>query len=62
MGDGVYDGIVSGATWIAKNYYTAGQTNLYSMRYNSGNHEYCTSDTWMHDIVRIMQRSYEIIQ
>ena len=62
MGNGTYDGIVSGATWIANNYYAAGQTNLYSMRYNDGNHEYCTSDTWMHDIVRIMQRSYEIIQ
>ena len=62
MGNNVYEGIVNGAVWISDNYYDAGQTTLYSMRYNNGVHEYCTSDTWMYNISHIMQTSYNLIQ
>lgn len=56
------EGIINGANWISRNYYNQGQTSLYSMRYNNGNHEYCTSETWMHDIANIMTTSYSIIK
>lgn len=62
MGNGLYEGIVEGAKWIDRNYYDAGQTSLYSMRYNNGHHEYCTSKTWMYKISNIMQDSYKLIQ
>lgn len=61
MGNGVYEGIVKGAVWISDKYYTNGQNTLYSMRYNNGSHEYCTSSTWMHDINNIIQTSYSLI-
>lgn len=59
--DKMEDGIIKGAIWIKENYYENGQTNLYSMRYNNGYHEYCTSDTWVDLIVDIMQTSYSLI-
>lgn len=54
-------GIINGANWISRNYYQNGQTSLYTMRYNDGNHEYCTSNTWMHDINHIIQVSYSLL-
>lgn len=61
QGDSVSEGIMTGATWIAKNYYNKGQTSLYSMRYNNGVHEYCTSTTWPYSIATIIQTSYSLI-
>lgn len=55
-------GIIEGASWIADNFYDNGQTSLYTMRYNGGNHEYCSSEKWMHDIEHIMYTSYSLIQ
>lgn len=55
------DGIIEGAKWIKENYYDRGQTNLYSMRYNNGYHEYCTSNTWVDEITNIIQTSYSLI-
>ena len=54
-------GIIEGAKWIARNYYDQGQTSLYSMRYNNGVHEYCTSTTWIYNISSIMSTSYSLI-
>lgn len=62
MGDDIHNGIIDGAMWIADNYYNAGQNTLYSMRYNYGQHEYCTSTTWMYEIASIIEDSYEILQ
>lgn len=59
--DTMKDGIIKGALWIKENYYENGQTTLYSMRYNNGYHEYCTSDTWTDLIVSIMRTSYSLI-
>lgn len=56
------DGIINGAIWISKNYYNNGQTTLYSMRYNDGKHEYCTSESWAPDISSIMRLSYSLIE
>lgn len=61
MGDSVYVGIVEGAKWIDRNYYEGGQTSLYTMRYNNGTHEYCTSETWMYTINDIIRSSYELV-
>lgn len=61
MGDSIYNGIIEGATWIARNYYEAGQTSLYTMRYNNGYNEYCSSNTWGYDITSIIQTSYSLI-
>ena len=55
------NGIIGGAIWIADNYYDNGQTSLYTMRYNNGSHEYCTSTTWMYNIANIMTTSYSLI-
>lgn len=60
--DGVAAGIIEGAKWIARNYYENGQTSLYSMRYNGGSHEYCTSTTWIYNISNIITESYQVIQ
>ena len=54
-------GIIEGAKWIKENYYNQGQTSLYSMRYNNGYHEYCTSTTWVESITDIIQTSYSLI-
>lgn len=54
-------GIIEGAKWIKENYYNQGQTSLYSMRYNNGYHEYCTSTTWVKSITDIIQTSYSLI-
>lgn len=62
MGDGLAQGIIEGAIWIADNYYNEGQTSLYTMRYNGGYHEYCTSTTWADNIANIMYTSYSVIQ
>lgn len=62
MGNDQYQGIVDGAIWIRENYYDAGQTSLYSMRYNNGINEYCTSDTWVYEILDIIQTSYSLLQ
>lgn len=62
MGESMEDGIINGAKWIREHYYDNGQRNLYSMRYNNGVNEYCTSDTWVNSILRIIQTSYEILQ
>lgn len=58
----LYSGIVNGAIWISNNYYNAGQTSLYTMRYNGGIHEYCTSETWMYNINDIIQTSYLLLE
>lgn len=58
----IEEGIINGAVWIRNNFYNNNQTCLYTMRYNNGSHEYCTSETWMHDIVSIMTTSYSIIK
>lgn len=61
--DGMANGIIQGAKWIADNYYSAGQTSLYTMRYSqSGSHNYCSSTTWGDNIASIMRTSYQIIQ
>ena len=59
--DSMREGIIEGAKWIKENYYNEGQTCLYSMRYNNGYNEYCTSETWSDEIVRIIQTSYSLI-
>lgn len=61
--DGMANGIINGAKWIADNYYSAGQTTLHTMRYSpSGTHNYCSSTTWGGNIAHIMSVSYELIQ
>lgn len=60
--DSMENGLINGATWIANNYYNQGQTSLYTMRYNNGNHEYCTSTTWVDSITNIIQTSYSLIE
>lgn len=55
------NGIIGGAIWIADNYYDNGQTSLYTMRYNNGYHEYCTSTNWMYNISNIISTSYSLI-
>lgn len=61
FGDSINEGIISGAVWIANNYYNKGQTSLYTMRYNNGVHEYCTSETWPDAIANIIRTSYSLI-
>lgn len=61
VGSDTYSGIVLGAKWISDNYYKKGQTSLYSMRYNHGENEYCTSFTWMYEISDIIRTSYSLI-
>lgn len=61
MGTSIEEGIVSGAIWISENYYKNGQTSLYSMRYNNGSHEYCTSDSWVNSITELIITSYNLI-
>ena len=61
MGSSLYDGIVEGAKWIRTNFYDAGQTSLYTMRYNNGSHEYCTSTTWVDEITNIIITSYNLL-
>ena len=53
---GMVDGLVNGAVWIRKNYYDKGQKTIYTMRYNGGKHQYCTSTTWVDTIASIMDR------
>lgn len=61
--NGMANGIIEGAKWIANNFYSVGQTSLYGMRYsNSGSHDYCSSTTWAYNIADIMTTSYSIIQ
>lgn len=61
--DGMSNGIIKGAKWIADNYYSVGQTSLYGMRYSkSGTHNYCSSTTWADNIASIMRTSYKVIQ
>ena len=56
-------GIINGAIWIKENYYDNGQTSLYTMRYSdSGTHDYCTSNTWMNEIAKIIKTSYSLVQ
>ena len=62
ISNNMYDGIISGAVWIASNYYNNNQTSLYSMRYNNGTNEYCTSTTWIYEITDIIKTSYRLIQ
>ena len=53
MGNGMREGIVSGAKWIKKNYYDKGQTTLYLMIY--GPKRYATAgDSWITEIASIM--------
>lgn len=52
--DSFANGVIEGAKWIRKNYYDAGQKTLHQMRYNGGQHEYCTSTTWVQTIASIM--------
>lgn len=59
---GIAEGIIEGAKWIARNYYDHGQSSLYTMRYNGGTHEYCTSTTWIYNISNIISESYKVIQ
>ena len=56
--DGLSTGIIEGAKWIAKNYYNGKwkQTSVNKMRYNNGEHQYCTSTTWAGDIANIMSK------
>lgn len=61
MGSSVYDGIIEGAKWIRTNFYDVGQTSLYTMRYNNGSHEYCTSNTWVDEITNIIITSYNLL-
>lgn len=56
------EGIINGAIWIADNFYNNGQTSLYTMRYNGGTHEYCSSSTWVYDISSIIKTSYSLIR
>ena len=51
---GIEAGLVNGAVWIRQNYYDKGQKTVYTMRYNGGTHEYCTSGTWVNSITNIM--------
>ena len=52
---GMESGLIEGAKWIRENYYNAGQTTVYTMRYNNGKHQYCTSTTWVDTIASIME-------
>lgn len=52
---GMTSGLVEGAKWIRKNYYDKGQKTVYTMRYNGGKHQYCTSTTWVTNIATIME-------
>lgn len=61
MGESLEEGIISGAVWISENYYKQGQNSLYTMRYNNGSHEYCTSDTWVNSIYDIIITSYNLL-
>lgn len=56
---GLASGIISGANWIAKNYYNGKwkQTTLYKMRHNNGVHQYATDPAWHTKIANIMKRS-----
>lgn len=55
------EGIINGSKWIKENYYNNGQTNLFSMRYNNGYNEYCTSTSWIYSISDIIRTSYSLI-
>ena len=59
--DSLREGIIQGAKWIKRNYYSYGQKSVYSMRYNNGDHEYCTSNDWVKSITNIMKTSYSLI-
>ena len=55
MGDGLENGIINGANWIAKNYTNKDQETLYKMIY--GKKQYAsTADKWISDIESIMKR------
>lgn len=61
MGDSFSEGIIAGAEWINKNYYSEGQTSLYSMIY--GQKCYAQAkDTWINSILQIMNRSYDLLE
>lgn len=59
MGDGIDQGIINGAVWVADNYYNQGQTTLHDMIY--GKKLYSTSkEKWINDIVWLWNKSYEL--
>ena len=60
MGSTFGEGIITGAEWIDKNYYSEGQTSLYSMIY--GKKCYAQAkDSWINSIQQIMNRSYDLL-
>lgn len=60
MGDSFSEGIIAGAEWINKYYYSEGQTSLYSMIY--GKKCYAQAkDSWINSIQQIMNRSYDLL-
>ncbi|WJJ57810.1 glucosaminidase [Staphylococcus phage 80A] len=55
-------GIVGGAKWIAKNFYSRGQKTLHKMRHNGGQHEYATAGNWDTMIASIMGSSDKFLK
>lgn len=55
------DGLINGASWIAKNFFSRGQKSLYTMRHNGGQHEYATDPEWDKKIASIMAQCYKFI-
>lgn len=60
MGDSFSEGIITGAEWIRKNYYSEGQTSLYSMIYGPKCYAQA-KDHWINSIQQIMNRSYDLL-
>jgi len=57
MGDGIDEGIISGANWIKHNYYDQGYTTLESM-HNAG---YATDPNWAEQITAIANTAIRVI-
>lgn len=60
MGNTFGEGIITGAEWINKNYYSEGQTSLYSMIYGPKCYAQA-KDSWIKSIQQIMNKSYDLL-
>jgi beta-N-acetylglucosaminidase len=61
MGNSLEAGIVEGAKWINTKYYERGYTSLYDMIYTAPAPYASARDSWINNIVSIMNSSYKII-
>lgn len=57
LGETVNEGIVSGAVWISKNFYSKGGVSLLAMKARG----YATSKNWIPEIEEIWNQSYAIL-